>query len=749
MELKNLPAVFIVAALAAAAFFFARSLNEEHGFLESDLNAGLAGAGIVALGAAYVSFGKKKLRSQKEHGSARWGTARDARDYRDPVRENNALLTRTESLTMNDRPKNLEFARNKNVLVIGGPGSGKTRYFLKPNLMQCRSADYPAAFVVTDPKGTILEECGKMLELNGYEVSFVNTIDFTKSMRYNPFAYIRTEADVLSFVEVLIANTSGKKGAQDSGDPFWKNAEKMLYCALVGYVWSEYEPEAQSFGALASLIGKMEVREEDDDFQNPVDAMFEVLATGWGRDTARTVEDYNFDIHGNIRSESVGGKWTAKCPPRENRNLYVKGKHGIDRPEAGGYVRALYPGTCKPVEPQPEHFAVRQYEKYKLAAGKTAKSILVMCGSRLAPFDITDVREMMEADELELGSLGELREAGFGDPNALWALKKTGSGKGAPARHVLLEDRSPEALKGLPRSAAAGKCAPRARDGPHRELYAKGGKTAACLPGLKDGARARVAWEPDGKGADGKPRRSAFLYERAGGLKGLLGFEKPRRKLGGWELAKVRKRALFVMISDTDAAFNFIPAIMYSQLFSALVYRADNLFAGRLPVSVRCLLDEFPNIGTIPDFEKLIATIRSRGISTAVVVQTLSQLKDIYKESADTIAGNCDTQLFLGGTEKATLEHISAMLGKETIDVASSDKKGKSYQKLGRELMTLSELAAMKGSECVLQIRGAPPFKSKKYDITKHPLYGLTADSDGRHRYDPRKRLAAMRGAEA
>ena len=501
-------------------------------------------AAILLRGIVYVK-GKnaKKYRKNAEYGSARWGTPRDIKPYVDPQPENNIILTATESLTMNNRPKSIKHARNKNVLVIGGSGSGKTRFFVTPNLMQCQSKDYPTSFVCTDPKGQLLTETGTLLERNGYRIKVLNTIDFAKSMRYNPFEYIHSEKDILKFVTALIANTQGDG---KSSDPFWLKCETLLYQALIGYIIAECAPDEQNMISLVEMINTMEVRENQEDFRNPVDFLFETLE-----------------------------------------------------------------------EREPEHFAVRQYKKYKLAAGKTAKSILISCGARLSPFDIGEVRELMQYDELDLGNLGE------------------------------------------------------------------------------------------------------------------------------------EKTALFVIVSDTDDAFNFIPAIMYSQLFNLLCDKADNEHGGRLPVHVRFLLDEFSNIGKIPKFEKLIATIRSREISACVILQTQSQLKSLYKDDMETIMGNMDSVLFLGGKEKSTLEEISKMLGKETIDQCNTSRTrggqeshGQSYQKLGRELMTVDELAVMDGSLCILQIRGERPFKSRKYDLAKHPNYRYIADFDPSNRFDVEQHLS-------
>lgn len=459
----------------------------------------------------------------------------------DPDPENNIILTQTESLTMNSRPKVPKYARNKNIVVIGGSGSGKTRFFVKPNLMQCYSKKYPVSFVVTDPKGTLLTETGRMLEHAGYEIRTLNTINFRKSNHYNPFMYIRSEKDILKLVNTIIANTKGE--GDKSGEDFWVKAEKLYYQALIGYIWYEAPDEEKNFSTLLEMINASETREDDENFKNAVDLMFEELE-----------------------------------------------------------------------EREPDHFAVRQYKKYKLAAGKTAKSILISCGARLAPFDIRELRELMSYDELELDLLGD------------------------------------------------------------------------------------------------------------------------------------RKTALFVIISDTDDTFNFVVSIMYTQLFNLLCDRADDHYGGRLPVHVRCLLDEFANIGQIPKFDKLIATIRSREISAAIILQSQSQLKSIYKDSADTIIGNCDTTIFLGGKETTTLKEMSEMLGKETIDLYNtSDTRGTNrsyginYQKTGKELMSRDELAVMDGGKCILQLRGVRPFLSDKYDITRHKRYKQLSDFDKRLAFDVEK----------
>ena len=507
-------------------------------FHPADLLIGIAGAVIVRLIIYVKGKNATKYRTGMEYGSARWGTAEDIKPYTDPVFENNIPLTQTERLTMNSRPKQPKYARNKNILVIGGSGSGKTRFFVKPSLMQMHSS-----YVVTDPKGTVLIECGKLLQRGGYQIKVLNTINFKKSMKYNPFAYLRSEKDILKLVNTIIANTKGD--GEKSGEDFWVKAEKLYYTALIGYIWYEAPDEEKNFTTLLEMINASEAREDDEDFQNPVDLMFERLE-----------------------------------------------------------------------EKDPEHFAVKQYRKYKLAAGKTAKSILISCGARLAPFDIKELRELMETDEMQLDTIGD------------------------------------------------------------------------------------------------------------------------------------RKTALFVIISDTDDTFNFVVSILYTQLFNLLCDKADDEYGGRLPVHVRCLLDEFANIGQIPKFEKLIATIRSREISASIILQSQSQLKAIYKDNADTIVGNCDTTLFLGGKEKTTLKEISEILGKETIDsFNTSETRGRelshglNYQKLGKQLMTEDEIAVMDGGKCILQLRGVRPFFSDKFDITKHPKYKYLSDADPKNAFDMEKHL--------
>ena len=508
-----------------------------------DLAVGVAGAVALRLMVYCKSKNAKKYRRGVEYGSARWGSPKDIAPYIDPVFDNNILLTQTERLTMNNRPKDPKTARNKNVLVIGGSGSGKTRFFVKPSLMQCTSKDFPTSYIVTDPKGTLILETGKMLQRYKYRIKVLNTINFKKSMKYNPFAYLRSEKDILKLVNTIIANTKGD--GEKSGEDFWVKAEKLYYTALIGYIWYEAPEDEKNFTTLLEMINASEAREDDEDFQNPVDLMFERLE-----------------------------------------------------------------------EKDPEHFAVKQYKKYKLAAGKTAKSILISCGARLAPFDIKELRELMETDEMELDTIGD------------------------------------------------------------------------------------------------------------------------------------RKTALFVIISDTDDTFNFVVSILYTQLFNLLCDKADDEYGGRLPVHVRCLLDEFANIGQIPKFEKLIATIRSREISASIILQSQSQLKAIYKDNADTIVGNCDTTLFLGGKEKTTLKEISEILGKETIDsFNTSETRGRelshglNYQKLGKQLMTEDEIAVMDGGKCILQLRGVRPFFSDKFDITKHPKYKYLSDADPKNAFDMEKHL--------
>ena len=499
----------------------------------SDLCIGIIAAAIVRLAVYVKGKNAKKYRKGKEYGSARFGNKKDIKPYTDPVFRNNIPLTKTECLTMNSRPKNPKYARNKNILVVGGSGSGKTRFFVKPSLMQMHSS-----YVVTDPKGELLLSCGKLLQRGGYKIKVLNTINFKKSMRYNPFSYIRSEKDILKLVNTIIMNTKGdgEKAAED----FWTKSERLFYCALIGYIFYEAPEEEKNFTTLLEMINASEAREDDPEFQSPVDLMFQRLE-----------------------------------------------------------------------EKDPEHFAVRQYKKFLLSAGKTRSSILISCGARLAPFDIRELRELLEKDEMELDAIGD------------------------------------------------------------------------------------------------------------------------------------RKTALFVIISDTDDTFNFVVSILYTQLFNLLCDKADDVYGGRLPVHVRCLLDEFANIGQIPKFEKLIATIRSREISASIILQSQSQLKAIYKDNADTIVGNCDSFLFLGGKEKTTLKEVSEILGKETIDsFNTSETRGRelshglNYQKLGKELMTQDELAVMDGGKCILQIRGVRPFFSDKYDITKHPNYKYLSDYNKKNTFD-------------
>ena len=519
-----------------------------------DLLLGVAGAALVRLAVYLKAKNAKKYRRGVEYGSARWGRPEDIVPYIDPVPDWNIPLTRTESLTMTSRPKDPKTARNKNILVIGGSGSGKTRFFVKPSLLQMHSS-----YVVTDPKGQILRETGKLLAHGGpkrdengkpvrdkhgkvvyepYRIKVLNTINFSKSMKYNPLAYVRSEKDILKLVNVIIANTKGD--GEKSSEDFWIKAERLLYCALIGYIWYEAEPEERNFITLLDLLNACEAREDDETYKSPVDILFDDLA-----------------------------------------------------------------------KKQPEHFAVKQYVKFKMAAGKTLKSILVSCGARLSPFDIKELRDIMTEDELELDTMGD------------------------------------------------------------------------------------------------------------------------------------RKTALFLIMSDTDTTFNFVIAMLQSQLFNLLCDKADDLYNGRLPVHVRCLLDEFANIGQIPNFDKLIATIRSREISASIILQSQSQLKTIYKDAADTIVGNCDVTLFLGGKEKSTLKEISELLGKETIDSLSQSENrgaqtshGLSYQKLGKELMTQDEIAVMDGGKCILQLRGVRPFFSDKYDLTKHPRYKYLSDADKKNVFD-------------
>ena len=522
--------------------FSAAFANAAPSFNPMDLLICVAGAVIIRLVIYSKQKNAKKYRKGMEYGTARWGTPADIKPFIDPVFENNVLLTQTERLMMSNRPKEPKNARNKNILVIGGSGSGKTRFFAKPNLMQLHSS-----YVITDPKGSILIECGQLLQRAKYKIKVLNTINFSKSMHYNPFSYLRSEKDILKLVNTIIVNTKGE-GAQ-SGEDFWVKAERLYYTALIGYIYYEAPEEEKNIITLLDMINASDTREDDEDYKNPVDLMFDRLE-----------------------------------------------------------------------EKDPEHFALKQYKKYKLAAGKTAKSILISCGARLAPFDIKELRDLMEYDEMELDTLGD------------------------------------------------------------------------------------------------------------------------------------RKTALFLIMSDTDSTFNFVIAILQSQLFNLLCDKADDVYGGRLPVHVRCILDEFANIGQIPQFDKLIATIRSREISASIILQSQSQLKAIYKDNADTIVGNCDTMLFLGGKEKTTLKEISEILGKETIDsFNTSENRGKeishglNYQKLGKELMTQDEIATMDGGMCILQVRGVRPFFSKKYDITQHPNYKYLSDADKKNAFDVERYIRAQR----
>ena len=572
--LPNIPYVFIAlfatklgqaARLAPGADFSQKALHIMEGFAAAfqsalpsfhpiDLCVGIAAALLIRLAVYVKGKNARKFRKNIEYGSARWGNAEDIKPYVDPTFANNVILTQTERLTMNSRPKDPKTARNKNVLVVGGSGSGKTRFFVKPSIMQMHSS-----YVITDPQGQLLKETAKMLlhgapklDENGkpvrdsrgkviyepYRIKVLNTINFSKSMKYNPLAYVRSEKDILKLVNVIIANTKGD--GEKSSEDFWVKAERLLYCALIGYIWYEAEPEERNFITLLNLLNACEAREDDETYKSPVDILFDDLA-----------------------------------------------------------------------KKQPGHFAVKQYVKFKMAAGKTLKSILVSCGARLAPFDIKELRDIMTEDELELDTMGD------------------------------------------------------------------------------------------------------------------------------------QKTALFLIMSDTDTTFNFVIAMLQSQLFNLLCNKADDFYNGRLPVHVRCLLDEFANIGQIPNFDKLIATIRSREISASIILQSQSQLKTIYKDAADTIVGNCDVTLFLGGKEKSTLKEISELLGKETIDSLSQSENrgtqtshGLSYQKLGKELMTQDEIAVMDGGKCILQLRGVRPFFSDKFDITKHPRYQYLSDADKKNVFD-------------
>lgn len=572
MVLPNIPYVFITllatklgqaARLAPGFDFSSKAIHFIDGmtmafqdivpsFHPVDLCVGIAAAAIIRLVVYVKGKNAKKYRKNEEYGSARWGKPEDISPFVDPVFENNVILTQTESLMMSNRPKDPRNARNKNVLVIGGSGSGKTRFFLKPNLMQLHSS-----YVITDPKGSVVCEVGKLLERNNYRIKIFNTINFKKSMHYNPFTYIHAEKDILKLVTTLISNT---KGDGKSGDEFWTKAETLLYTALIGYLYYEAPPEEQNFAALLELINAMEVREDDEEYKNPVDKMFDELA-----------------------------------------------------------------------EKDPNHFAVRQYAKYRLAAGKTAKSILVSCGARLAPFDIAELREITMYDELELDTLGD-----------------------------------------------------------------------------------KIFLNPEDKNDK-----------------------------------SYQKTALFLIMSDTDSTFNFLISMIYTQLFNLLCEKADDVYGGRLPVHVRCLIDEAANIGQIPNLEKLVATIRSREISACLVLQAQSQLKAIYKDNADTIIGNMDSRLFLGGSEPTTLKELNQALGKETIDTYNTgESRGRetshslNYQKLGKDLASIDELAVLDGGKCILQLRGVRPFRSNKFDITKHPNYKYLSDANPKNNFDIEKYLS-------
>ena len=533
----------IVSLMGTIPAAFANPLPSLHPL---DLLVGLCCGAGMRLAVYLKGKNAKKYRHGMEYGSARWGGPKDIEPFMAPKFEDNIILTKTERLMMSNRPPDPKNARNKNVLVVGGSGSGKTRFFIKPNLLQCDSKDYEVSFVMTDPKGSIGVECGEALLKHGYKLKFFNSINFSKSMKYNPMAYIHSEKDILKLVTALMTNT---KGEGQGGDPFWDKAERLLLVSLIAYLHYEAPVEEQNFATLLEMLNTMQVSEDDETYQNPVDLLF----------------------------EDLGKK-------------------------------------------KPKSFAVRQYKLYKLAAGKTAKSILISCGARLAPFDIQEVRDATMYDELELDTLGD------------------------------------------------------------------------------------------------------------------------------------QKTALFVILSDTDSTFNFVAALMYSQLFNLLCDKADDFYGGRLPVHVRLILDEFANIGQIPNFDKLIATIRSREISASIILQSQSQLKTIYKDAADTIVGNCDSTLFLGGKEKSTLKEISELLGKETIDLYNQSENrgsqvshGLSYQKLGKELMTQDELAVMDGGKCIFMLRGVRPFLSDKYDLTRHPNYRYTADADPKNVFDMERYMKKRR----
>ena len=529
----------IMSMMGTISVAFANPLPSLHPI---DLFIGLCCGAGMRLAVYLKGKNAKKYRHGMEYGSARWGTAKDIEPFQAPKFEDNIILTKTERLMMSNRPPDPKNARNKNVLVVGGSGSGKTRFFIKPNLLQCDSKAFPVSFVVTDPKGSLIYECGHALVKKGYLIKTMNTINFHKSMHYNPFAYIHEEKDILKLVTTLMTNT---KGEGSGGDPFWEKSERLLLTALIAYLHYEAPVEEQNFATLLEMLNTMQVLEDDEEYQNPVDLLFEELA-----------------------------------------------------------------------KKKPNSFAGRQYKLYKLAAGKTAKSILISCGARLAPFDIQELRDLTMYDELQLDTLGD------------------------------------------------------------------------------------------------------------------------------------KKAALFLIMSDTDSTFNFLISMVYTQLFNLLCDKADDVYGGKLPIHVRCLIDECANIGQIPNLEKLVATIRSREISACLVLQARSQLKAIYKDNADTIVGNMDSQIFLGGSEPTTLKDLSEMLGKETIDAFNtSDTRGNSpsygttFQKMGHELLSRDELAVLDGGKCILQLRGVRPFLSDKYDLTQHPNYKLTSDYDPKNTFDIEKYL--------
>ena len=607
---------------------FASPLPSLHPF---DLCVGVVGA--VAVRLIVYSKGKnaKKYRKGEEYGSARWGTAKDIAPYIDPKFENNILLTQTERLTMTGRPQDPKTARNKNVLVIGGSGSGKTRFYVKPNLMQCfPTSDYPTSFVVTDPKGTLVLETGQMFQRAGYRVKILNTINFSKSMKYNPFVYIHSEKDVLKLVNTLIANTKGE--GEKSAEDFWVKSERLFYTALIGYIWYEAPAEEMNFTTLLEMINASEAREDDPDFQSPVDLMFERLE-----------------------------------------------------------------------QKDPDHFAVRQYKKFLLSAGKTRSSILISCGARLAPFDIREVRELMENDEMNFTTLLEMinaSEAREDDPEFQ-----------SPVDQMFerLEQKDPDHFA--------------VRQ--YKKFLLSAGKTRSSIL-ISCGARL----------APFDIREVRELMEDDEMELDTIGDE---------------KTVLFLIMSDTDTTFNFILAMLQSQLINLLCDRADDKYGGRLPVHVRLILDEFANIGQIPNFDKLIATIRSREISASIILQSQSQLKAIYKDAAEIISDNCDSVLFLSGRGKNAKE-ISDALGKETIDSfntsenrGSQTSHGLNYQKLGKALMSEDEIAIMDGGKCILQLRGVRPFFSEKFDITKHPHYKYLADADKKNTFDVDRFLSTLR----